>query len=225
MAGVNECMKYSMFYVNFMFWLVGCFVLGFSLCLRMNINSHVLSSDIPTLDLLIASGFVITLLGFLGCFGAITESRCMLLLFFVGLLILFLLLSAAGFSVIIFKSKIRQTVAESLRAYIPLNQQLRDFQDNINNLQEQAKCCGLINGPQDWSEGAPDTCNCKPPDTCTVYRNKSVFKESCEMFVAKLLQRNLALIVAMVFLLTVLMIIGLAFSLSLYCQIFSKKNR
>ncbi|XP_039617866.1 tetraspanin-8-like [Polypterus senegalus] len=45
---------------------------------------------------MIGIGAIITVLGFLGCCGAVQESRCMLLLFFSGLMIIFLLFVAVG---------------------------------------------------------------------------------------------------------------------------------
>ncbi|VDP98838.1 unnamed protein product [Trichobilharzia regenti] len=56
-------------------------------------------------NLLIAVGFFIMLMGFLGCCGAIRESQCMLFLFFAFVFFCFTLLMAAGLWAVAWSSK------------------------------------------------------------------------------------------------------------------------
>ncbi|XP_029604124.1 tetraspanin-8 [Salmo trutta] len=72
----------------------GCIILGVSIYLKVSMNV-IMDEEVP-LDLLIAAGVIIMVLGFLGCWGAIKENRCMLILFFIGLLLIFILLLIAG---------------------------------------------------------------------------------------------------------------------------------
>ncbi|KAJ8363407.1 hypothetical protein SKAU_G00122380 [Synaphobranchus kaupii] len=59
--------------------------------------------------LLIAVGAVLLIMGFLGCCGAVKESRCMLLLFFVIVLVVFIAEVAGAIVVLVF-----QPLAEDL---------------------------------------------------------------------------------------------------------------
>ncbi|KAF3859700.1 hypothetical protein F7725_022099 [Dissostichus mawsoni] len=75
----------------------GCIILGVSIYLKVSKDGNITSESLPGIDLMIAIGVIILVLGFLGCCGAIRENRCLLLLFFISLLIIFvLLLLAAG---------------------------------------------------------------------------------------------------------------------------------
>ncbi|KAM3836186.1 tetraspanin-8-like, partial [Diretmus argenteus] len=75
----------------------GCIILAVSIYLKVKKDGNKITSEaIPGIDLMIAIGVIIMLLGFLGCCGAIWENRCLLLLFFISLLVIFILLLAAG---------------------------------------------------------------------------------------------------------------------------------
>ncbi|EGV93251.1 Tetraspanin-8, partial [Cricetulus griseus] len=64
------------------------------------------ANPLVAVNMLIAVGAIIMVLGFLGCCGAVKESRCMLLLFFIGLLLILLLQVAAGILGATFKSEV-----------------------------------------------------------------------------------------------------------------------
>ena len=113
MAGVSRCLKYSMFIFNFLFWVCGCIILGVSIWIRvnkdaqeaLNINN---SNMFVGADVLIAVGSIIMILGFLGCCGAIKESRCMLLLFFIGLLLILILQVTGGILGAVYKPQLEE---------------------------------------------------------------------------------------------------------------------
>uniref|UniRef100_A0A3B3DP49 CD81 molecule b n=1 Tax=Oryzias melastigma TaxID=30732 RepID=A0A3B3DP49_ORYME len=99
-AGCTKCIKYMLFFFNFIFWLAGGAILGMALWLRHdNQTSKLLilqfenqpapSTFYISVYILIAVGAVMMLVGFLGCYGAIQESQCLLGTFFFFLVILF----------------------------------------------------------------------------------------------------------------------------------------
>ncbi|XP_070998810.1 tetraspanin-8-like [Oncorhynchus clarkii lewisi] len=94
---VNKHIKKSLFLFILLFWIGGCVILGVSIYFKVSKNGNVIMDEaVPFVDLLIAVGVIIMVLGFLGCCGAIKENRCMLILFFIGLLHIFILLFIAG---------------------------------------------------------------------------------------------------------------------------------
>ncbi|XP_045556176.1 tetraspanin-8 isoform X4 [Salmo salar] len=93
---VNKCIKYLLFLFNLMYWISGCIILGVSIYLKVSMNGNVIMDEEVPIDLLIAAGVIIMVLGILGCCGDIKENRCMLILFFIGLLHIFILLLIAG---------------------------------------------------------------------------------------------------------------------------------
>lgn len=96
------CVKYLLFFFNFIFWLSGCAVTGMGLWLRFDPDTNALLKDEAPLTYFIASysliviGGIIMLVGFFGCCGAMRESQCLLGLFFFSLVIIFGAEVAAG---------------------------------------------------------------------------------------------------------------------------------
>ncbi|XP_078239792.1 tetraspanin-4 isoform X4 [Pogona vitticeps] len=90
-----QCIKYLMFVFNLLFWLGGCGILGVGIWLAVTQgNFATLSSSFPSLsaaNLLIITGTFVMIIGFVGCIGAIKENKCLLLSFFIMLLIVFVL--------------------------------------------------------------------------------------------------------------------------------------
>uniref|UniRef100_A0A2K5LME9 Tetraspanin n=1 Tax=Cercocebus atys TaxID=9531 RepID=A0A2K5LME9_CERAT len=215
MAGVNGCIKYSMFTFNFLFWLCGILILALSIWVRVGSDSqgilnstNVGPSSHVAADILIAVGAIIMIMGFLGCCGAIKESRCMLLLFFIGLLLILLLQVAAS----ILGAQILSTTEESAKQF---QQAMVEF-----------KCCGLINGAADWGNNfqqEPKLCKCLDTQRpCTNYNEKQVYEEPCISTIRDLLAKSFIIVIGIAFGLAVIEILGLVFSMVLYCQIGSK---
>ncbi|KAM3876728.1 CD81 molecule a [Diretmus argenteus] len=105
--GCTKCIKYLLFFFNFIFWLAGGVILGVALWLRHDPQTSNLlelkfdgnqapSTFYISVHILIAVGAVMMVVGFLGCYGAIQESQCLLGTFFACLVILFACEVAAG---------------------------------------------------------------------------------------------------------------------------------
>ncbi|KAK9542522.1 hypothetical protein VZT92_000377 [Zoarces viviparus] len=105
--GCTKCIKYLLFFFNFIFWLAGGVILGVALWLRHDPKtSNLLEVELDgayapstfyiSVHILIAVGAVMMVVGFLGCYGAIQESQCLLGTFFACLVILFACEVAAG---------------------------------------------------------------------------------------------------------------------------------
>ncbi|XP_034433712.1 CD81 antigen-like [Hippoglossus hippoglossus] len=105
--GCTKCIKYLLFFFNFIFWLAGGVILGVALWLRHDPKTsnllelefegaHAPSTFYISVHILIAVGAVMMVVGFLGCYGAIQESQCLLGTFFACLVILFACEVAAG---------------------------------------------------------------------------------------------------------------------------------
>ncbi|XP_025257424.1 tetraspanin-8 isoform X2 [Theropithecus gelada] len=237
MAGVNGCIKYSMFTFNFLFWLCGILILALSIWVRVGSDSQgilnstdVGSSSHVAADILIAVGAIIMIMGFLGCCGAIKESRCMLLLFFIGLLLILLLQVAAGILGAVLKSEsdriINETLHDNTELLSTTGESAKQFQQAMAELQKEFKCCGLINGAADWGNNFqqhPKLCECLDMQrSCTTYNGTQVYKEPCISTIKDLLAKNFIIVIGVAFGLAVIEILGLVFSMVLYCQIGSK---
>ncbi|KAL4701422.1 hypothetical protein H8959_015426 [Pygathrix nigripes] len=237
MAGVSGCVKYSMFTFNFLFWLCGILILALAIWVRVSSDSQEVlnstdlsSSSYVAVNILIAVGAIIMILGFLGCCGAIKESRCMLLLFFIGLLLILLLQVAAGILGAVFKSESDRIINETLRENTQLlsttEESAKQFQQAMVEFQKEFKCCGLINGAADWGNNFqqyPNLCECLDTQRpCTNYNGKLVYQEPCISSIRDFLVKNLIIVIGIAFGLAVIEILGLVFSMVLYCQIGNK---
>uniref|UniRef100_A0A663F161 Tetraspanin 8 n=1 Tax=Aquila chrysaetos chrysaetos TaxID=223781 RepID=A0A663F161_AQUCH len=204
MAGVSSCMKYSMFIFNFLFWLKDFFPLSFQ---ELDIDSSLFAG----VDLLIAVGSIIMVLGFLGCCGAIKESRCMLLLFFIGLLLILILQVTGGILGAVYRSQeISPPLFLSAPSLSPLEVEITTFflmSPFPPFLQNE--CCGLLNGPADWGKnfnaafGSSKVCACepedRPTDLCTTFQGRYIYKTPCGEVIVKYLKDHLLIIMGIAF--------------------------
>ncbi|KAM4748869.1 tetraspanin-8 [Rhinophrynus dorsalis] len=230
MAGVSKCIKYSMFAFNFLFWLCGCVILGVSIWLRvskdvqkeLNLQEGGLLSAV---DLMIAVGAIIMVLGFFGCCGAIKESRCLLLLFFIGLFLILALQVTAGILGAVYKPKIEAEFNKTFQELLPLTNQQDSIKENLYTIQQEQKCCGIANGYTDWGNAVPPSCTCNPatnPGACIQSGSKFYYKQTCSSVLIDYFKNHLVIIIGIAFGLAVVELFGLGFSMTLYCQINNK---
>ncbi|TSQ24016.1 Tetraspanin-9 [Bagarius yarrelli] len=115
-------------------------------------------------NLLLVAGGVTMVTGFLGCLGALKEQRCLLMTFFVILLLLFLTEAALVLMLGLFHRELDQKAKEDLI------ERMRDYDSNLglkkswDNMQRIFKCCGVSNHT-DWynrtTEGPPPQSCCR----------------------------------------------------------------
>ncbi|KAL6457790.1 hypothetical protein MHYP_G00330200 [Metynnis hypsauchen] len=115
--GGMKCVKYLLFFFNFIFWLSGSLVLAVGLWLRFDPNtSSLLNEDgapetfFIAVYILIGAGGIMMLVGFFGCCGAVRESQCLLGSFFACLLVIFGAEVAAGVFGFLKKDKVIEEV-------------------------------------------------------------------------------------------------------------------
>ncbi|XP_019471115.1 tetraspanin-18-like [Meleagris gallopavo] len=89
-----SCMKYLMFLFNFFIFLGGACLLGVGIWVIVDPTGfrEIVAAN-PLLFtgayIMLAMGAMLFLLGFLGCCGAIRENKCLLLFFFMFILLIF----------------------------------------------------------------------------------------------------------------------------------------
>ncbi|NXV02591.1 TSN8 protein, partial [Cettia cetti] len=196
----------------------GCIILGFSIWIRVNSTqqvkacSHISTIIYAGVNLLIAVGAIIMILGFLGCCGAIKESRCMLMLFFIALLLILILQITGGILGAVYKPQVEEAVNLTLSASVNVLQSTsaedKEYQKEFQMLESKEKCCGLLNGPQDWGENfykpSSNICQCeleKPSssDLCTKYQGRYIYKRSCGEVIIQQIKDNLIIIMGIAF--------------------------
>ncbi|XP_004699520.1 tetraspanin-1 [Echinops telfairi] len=95
---------------------------------------------------LIAAGAVLLALGFLGCYGAQTESKCVLMMFFSILLLIFIAEVAAAVVALVYTTMAEEFLTLLVVPAIKKDYgQQSDFSQVWNTTMEGLKCCGFKN--------------------------------------------------------------------------------
>ncbi|XP_043535459.1 tetraspanin-4 [Chiloscyllium punctatum] len=223
-----QCTKYLLFIFNLIFWLGGCGLLGVGVWLVVTQGNFVtLSSSFPSLtaaNFFIAAGSVIMIVGFLGCLGAVIENRCLLLSFFVVLLIIFLLEMIIGILFLCNQETINLYAKEELKNGLQFyntsgNTGLTNGWDIV---QTDFRCCGVVHY-EDWfsvlnGTKVPTSCCFKLVQNCSTNPN-TWWKDACYEKVIEWLKDNVVAVCIFGLCIPVLQILGLISSLVMYCQL------
>ncbi|XP_051754695.1 CD81 molecule a [Ctenopharyngodon idella] len=225
--GCTKCIKYMLFFFNFIFWLAGCVILGVSLWLRHDTKTSSLldlryqdteppSTFYISVYILIAVGAVMMFVGFLGCYGAIQESQCLLGTFFACLVILFACEVAAGIWGFMHKDKISKemiTFYDSVydkASNAGLNDEQKQTASGVLKVfHETLQCCGK-GGVFGFADKLfSDVC---PGDL-------KINAENCHSKIKDLFTEKIYLIGIAALVVAVIMIFEMIFSMVLCCGI------
>nr|CAH7737083.1 unnamed protein product [Callosobruchus chinensis] len=160
--------KLIVFSVNTVFSLAGLGILATGILYKLHFNNvtNAIPADYqdiqiaPTLAIVIGS--IIFTIAFLGCFGTVRESTCLLNWYAIILLVIFLSQIAIGVFAFLeirsessFKSAVKGTLLQAFNGY-----EKESNKEIVNLLQEKFKCCG-VEGPDYWLDkptGIPSSC-------------------------------------------------------------------
>uniref|UniRef100_A0A098M1A6 Tetraspanin n=1 Tax=Hypsiglena sp. JMG-2014 TaxID=1550645 RepID=A0A098M1A6_9SAUR len=220
--GCTKCIKYLLFVFNFVFWLAGGIILGVGLWIRHDsqtsliLQSSLHDQSAPNtfyigIYILIAVGAVMMFVGFLGCYGAIQESQCLLGTFFTCLVILFACEVAAGIWGFVNKDQIAKDLKQF---YDQALIQTKDKDENkakkaaavVKTFQETLNCCGKDSAVFSLASG-----ECTLAEVTEV---KSCYSQIDELFSGKLYLIGIVAIVV-----AVIMIFEMILSMVLCCGI------
>uniref|UniRef100_A0A8C3VD41 Tetraspanin n=1 Tax=Catharus ustulatus TaxID=91951 RepID=A0A8C3VD41_CATUS len=149
---VLSCMKYLMFIFNVLVFVGGTCLAGMGVWVAVDpagFQDIVAARAVLSAGawLLLAVGIALSLLGFLGCCGALRRSRPLLLLFFILVSLVFLtqLIGAVLFLPEQFLSELQRNYGGDEGAEI--------FSTAWNTLMVTFSCCGVL-GPEDFGNGS-----------------------------------------------------------------------
>ncbi|XP_004636949.1 leukocyte surface antigen CD53 [Octodon degus] len=204
-----KLLKYVLFFFNLLFWFCGCCILGFGIYFLIHNNFGVLFHKLPFLTLgnvLVIVGSIIMVVAFLGCMGSIKENKCLLMSFFVLLLIILLAEVTLAILLFVYEQKLNSYVAEGLTESIH-----RYYVDNStkaawDSIQSFLHCCG-VNHTSDWNRDPPASCPSEPGI------------KGCYMKTQEWFHSNFLYIGIIIICICMIQVLGMAFSLTLNCQI------
>ncbi|KAJ4944453.1 hypothetical protein JOQ06_012997 [Pogonophryne albipinna] len=242
-------LKIMMFIFNGGIFLAGAAILGVGVWVKVDSGSLLglvedvdgapsgLSQLANVAYLLIAVGAVLLLIGFLGCCGAVKESRCMLLTFFSIVLILFLVEVAGAVVLLVFDGlaedllgQLEGEVKQSIRKQYGITE---GFTSLWNATMEEFTCCGYKNytdfegSPFFNDQGMdvyPQTC-CNLTITvgvCNTLEAERSNIDGCLQKLLQLIEENAMIIAAVILGIAALEIAAMVVSMVLYKQIGNK---
>ncbi|KAJ8023470.1 Tetraspanin-9 [Holothuria leucospilota] len=202
-GGFARVIKYLLFLFTFVFVVTGIILLSLGIALHTKEQAFaVLLPTFPFLNvgnLLIAVGIIVFLVSFLGCFGAMRESRLLLLLFIGFLLLIFILEMAIGGLGYRYRNEVTDFVTDDLKDGLMQYMNDTSYMEAWDQIQSELMCCGVVH-PDDWYRNStfkqnqvPDSC-CKPENIHPMCGRdgSAVYNQGCKQVMIIALQSNLA---------------------------------
>ncbi|KAJ8394959.1 hypothetical protein AAFF_G00040820 [Aldrovandia affinis] len=225
--GCTKVIKYVLFFFNFFFWLAGGVILGVALWLRQDSqtsnllelqldDTHAPNTFYISVYILITVGAVMMFVGFLGCYGAIQESQCLLGTFFACLVILFACEVAAGIWGFMHRDTIPKEMitfynaAYDKAAMDPPNNQAAT--NVLKAFHETLDCCGKKGVLEFITQSFSN-------DLCPKTSLTSLTKSDCHSKLTELFSDKLYLIGIVALVVAIIMIFEMIFSMVLCCGI------
>ncbi|NP_001240768.1 leukocyte surface antigen CD53 isoform X1 [Equus asinus] len=204
-----KLLKYVLFFFNLLFWFCGCCILGFGIYLLIHNNFGVLFHNLPSLTLgnaLVIVGSIIMVVAFLGCMGSIKENKCLLMSFFVLLLIILLAEVTLAILLFVYEQKLSNYVAEGLNDSIRRYNSDNSTKAAWDSIQSFLQCCG-VNNASDWGKAHPSSCPPYPE------------VQGCYAKAEQWFHSNFLYIGIITICVCVVEVLGMSFALTLNCQI------
>ncbi|KAI2808605.1 hypothetical protein BLOT_006550 [Blomia tropicalis] len=152
-----SCFKYIVVFYNFFFWLLGVLILGGSAYLWWDSQIYLDLNELseyymtPFVAFLIL-GAVMTVVGFLGCCGAIRESSCILSLYFLFCMTMCIVCGASLYWANMNEDMVRDRIKRDMSKLIKVNYgsgKTNATELLVDRIQHDFICCGIV-GPEDW---------------------------------------------------------------------------
>jgi len=199
-SNLSSCCKFTKFlfiFFNILFFLIGAAALGVGIWAQVSkefteqINSllldtlklnqdtinHILEPE--TVDnaaiLIIVGGAIVMVLGFLGCFGGLKESQCLLVTFFLSMFLILGVVVAGAILIIAFPQTIEANFKPQITKLFNAWTDNGNANQTIDFIQEGLKCCG-VDGPEDYTkENKTVPASCKEGAS----GSQSIYKIGC----------------------------------------------
>ncbi|NP_001279974.1 leukocyte surface antigen CD53 isoform X1 [Callorhinchus milii] len=218
--GCLKVLKYILFAFNFIFWLLGCVILGLGIYLLVANNFGALFPSLPSLSIanvLIIVGSVTMVVAFVGYMGAIKENKCLLLSFFILLLLILMVEVVVAIMLFFYEIQIDEYVQRDMRDGLKKLEKANNtgLSDAWNQIQSQLKCCGVVNHT-DWGRNVPASCCLDNKNPCTDF-----VKEGCYEKFRNWFDGNFLLVGIIIICVSIIQVLGMSFAMTMYCQISS----
>lgn len=166
-------LKWALVGLNVLFWAMGVTAFALGMWLYIENNEYAIFSDgeyLPGSVLLLACGFAVIIMGFLGIVGALFESKMMAFTYMALLIMAMILYLSAGIWAVVNndEDELREDIDRFLSASLDDYSSDDDFREAWDDLQRRFQCCGTFNSSS-WSFTFDFTSNFSDiPSSCCV---------------------------------------------------------
>jgi len=151
-----EFIKYFMFTYNLLIFMCGCVLLSVGIWMVVDRSFMATITGEPLYAvaayIIIAGGALVFVFSFIGCYGAITENRVMLWIFFAVTAVILVVLLVAGILALAFRAEIKESIQDTMTDTLTKYYGVDLFEDKNRAItyawdraQERLRCCSVRN--------------------------------------------------------------------------------
>ncbi|VVC38422.1 Tetraspanin/Peripherin,Tetraspanin,Tetraspanin, EC2 domain,Tetraspanin, conserved site [Cinara cedri] len=231
----TSTIKYILFFINFLFALSGLALLGLGLVTRYySTKSEELANKasgdavgLAALAFIIIGGAVFVV-SFFGCCGAIRESHCMITIYAMFLLALFLLEAAIGVFLYVNRGQVEPITEKLLTTVFKDYSNDSDSRAFVDKIQHEFHCCG-IDGPNYWTDqtaaAIPHSCCKEDNGQGTTCLKTQAWQDGCPKKSVEFVKSKLGKLLNIIIAIAGGELIGIIFALCLASSIKNEERR
>ncbi|KAM4048126.1 CD63 antigen [Anomaloglossus baeobatrachus] len=219
--GGMKCVKYLVFFFNFLFWICGCALIGLGIYVLVQVHNPQVFKNASIFGppiVIIAVGVVIFFISFFGCCGAAKENYCMVTTFAVLLGLIFLVEIAAAIAGYVYRNQVQNAFSDTITDGMKNYNSSTEAKKGIDDLQKSFQCCGA-NNFTDWknydpfkgTNDVPDSC-CKTPSTNCGKNLTNIYTVGCVPQIENMLKTRIGIIAGVALGIAFFEILGIVFA-------------
>ncbi|XP_026566939.1 CD63 antigen [Pseudonaja textilis] len=220
--GGMKCIKYLVFFFNFIFWLCGIALIALGIFVQIELKDTLVMTGPASASaapiVILSVGVIVFFISFFGCCGAAKENYCMITTFAILLTLIFLVEIAAAIAGYIFKDKVRTVIENEIQEEMNNYNRSLDVKKTLDNLQKKYSCCGVASYT-DWFNvtkpepgKVPASC-CKNSTDCTKNPTRdNTYEEGCVKKIELWLRNHIVIVAAVALGIAFFEILGIIFA-------------
>ncbi|XP_016085442.1 CD63 antigen-like [Sinocyclocheilus grahami] len=219
--GGAKCIKYLLFFFNFIFWLCGLALIVLGVLAKVSINTTAfLKGDSGSPLVLIVVGVVIFFIAFFGCCGAWKENQCMITTFAVLLSLIIIIEIGTAIAGYVLYGNLTGLLNKGFDTMITGYNETNNH-EILDTIQQDFKCCGR-NSSIDWlnskflaPNSVPDSCCKNVTQNCgegAIRDTSKIYMDGCLPILDKFIKRPILWIAVAALVIAFVQIIGIVLS-------------
>uniref|UniRef100_A0A8C1MGA7 Tetraspanin n=1 Tax=Cyprinus carpio TaxID=7962 RepID=A0A8C1MGA7_CYPCA len=219
--GGAKCVKYLLFFFNFIFWLCGLALIIIGVLAKVPVNtSAIIKGYAGSPLLLIVVGVIIFFIAFFGCCGAWKENQCMIAMFAVFLSFIIIIEIGAAIVGYVLLGTMTDVLNKGFDIMVTEYNETENSRI-LDTLQQDYKCCGK-NSSVDWlnskflaPNSVPDSCCKNVTQNCgegAIRDTSKIYTEGCQPILDKFLKKNFLMIAVTALIIAFVQITGIVLS-------------